>query len=96
MLRFLELPSRVIFDANAGKISLLEVIEEKGLTQEVVGFYEGLADLRSVIAAAKLQKRMVTAEELSGIEEKIQSRGKFALALSDRLLNFFQLSEPPG
>ena len=101
LLRFVELPSRVIFDANASKIALLEVIQEfgtlsekeEGLVQQVVGFYEGVADLRSVMAAAKLQDRKVSPEEVKDVQNRLNSRAKFALKLSDRLEEFSRSSE---
>lgn len=100
LLRFVELPSRVIFDANASKIPLLEVIEEcgelsekeEGFVEGVVGFYEGVADFRSAMSAAKLQARKVTPEEVSDVQKGLQSKAKFALTLSNRLKEFIQLS----
>ena len=71
----------------------IEVIEEfgelsegeGGLVERVVGFYEGLADLRSTIAAAKLQNRGVTPQEVSSVQDSLRSRAQFALSLSTRL-----------
>ena len=103
VLQFVELPSRVIFDASATKIALLEVIEEYGelseqeggLVGRVVGFYEGFADFRAIMADAKLQGRKVTAAEIDKIEKQLQDRAKFALDLSKRLNAFIRLSEKP-
>lgn len=96
LLRYVELPSRVVFDANASKIALLGVVEElgelspdeEGLVERVVGFHEGLVDFRSGMSAAKLQHRNVTQEEVSTLREMLMSRGRFAIATSRRLNEF--------
>ena len=101
LLRFLELQDRIIFDANAGRISLLEVIQEfgelgegeGGLVDRVVGFYEVAADFRSATSEAKLQKRSVTSEEVTKTQEALLSSARFGRKLSDRLVEFARLSE---
>jgi len=101
LLRFIQLPSRVIFDSNAGKIPLLEVIEKCGefkeneekFVERVVGFYQGVMDLRSEVSGAQLQNRKMTLEEVSRVQENLQSNATFALILSKRLREFIHLSE---
>lgn len=102
LLRFVELPSRAIFDANANKIPLLEVIEEFGefsegeekLVERVVGFYEGIVDFRSDMSSAKLQNRRMTLKELNQFQDQLKSTAEFALVLSNRLHEFIRFSEP--
>lgn len=93
LLRFIELQSRVIFDANAGKLHLLEVIEDGGdvmepadkLVMGVIGFYEGIADLRTEVSAAKFQQRNVTQEEVKRIQGRLIKKANFAKKLEERL-----------
>ena len=94
LLQFLEPPSRVIFEANASKLPLLEVIEEfggppkqqEGLVESVVAFYEEFTYLRSsVIGEAKLQNRTVMLQEVSDLMNELKSNGKFAEELGKRL-----------
>ena len=71
-----------------------ELSEKKeSFVERVVGFYEGLADFRSAMSAAKLQDRKVTPEEVSCVQKMIQSRVNFALTLSDELKECTRLSE---
>ena len=101
MLHYVELPSRMVFSANASKIALLQVVEElgellpgeQGLVERVVGFHEGLADFRSGVSAAKLQHRKVALAEVSKLKKMLVDRGNFALKLSKRLKEFASQSE---
>ena len=103
MLRYVELPSRVVFDANASNIALLEVVEElgelppdeDGFVERVVGFYEGIADFRSGMSAAKLHRRKLTPKEVSRLRDELIRKAKFALAISKRLKEFTRPSEGP-
>ena len=103
MLRYVELPSRVVFDANASNIALLEVVEElgelspdeDGFVERVVGFYEALTDFRSGMSAAKLQRRKLTPQEVLELKGRLISRADFASAISQRLKEFSSLSQGP-
>jgi hypothetical protein len=99
--QFIALPSQAVFDKNIDKIALLEVIEECGEFEEheerfverIVGFYEGIMDVRWEIQSAKLQRRHLTLNEIQRIEQSIREKAHFALSLSKRLHEFTELSE---
>ena len=103
-LRLIQLPSRVIFDSNATRLSLLEVIDEylayeereEPLVERVVGFYEGVMDLRSSVSDAQLQKRKMKYEEVSRVQKQLREKADFALTLSKRLQEFSKLTESPN
>ena len=100
-LKLIELPSCAVFDANVNKIALLGVLEpfdtfaenEERLVERVVGYYEGLMDLRLIVSEAKLQGRDMTYEEVSEVQGVLKDRAQFALRLAERLRGFVKKSE---
>lgn len=101
MSEFIELPARAVFDANIGALPLLEVLEvqseaatgKERLVEDVVGFYEGVIDMRYHLLRATLEDRPLTTEEVLQIGEVLKSRAKFAFSLAKRLRTCVEASE---
>ncbi|HEY7640201.1 MAG TPA: hypothetical protein VH814_10785 [Steroidobacteraceae bacterium] len=93
--------SHPVFDANVNRLALLQELESFGsfaegedhLVESVVGFFDGLVDIRTAVANAVLNRRTLSSDEVRRFADALSSRSSFALRVSEQLSKFSALSE---